>query len=63
GRTGYGGPCPPRGHGQHRYFFKIFAIDVASIELPARSKRVALDNALRGHVLAEAQYMGRYERT
>ncbi|MCP5109370.1 MAG: YbhB/YbcL family Raf kinase inhibitor-like protein [bacterium] len=62
GRAGYGGPCPPRGHGQHRYFFKVLAMDVASIELPARAKRAALDNAVRGHVLAEAQYMGRYER-
>src|SRR5512142_1128234 len=35
GKTGYGGPCPPRGHGAHRYFFTLSALDVASIGLPA----------------------------
>ena len=62
GRAGYGGPCPPRGHGAHRYFFKLHALDVGSLKLAAGAKRDALDKALRGHVLAEAQYMGRYER-
>ena len=62
GKPGYGGPCPPRGHGPHRYFFKLFAVDVASLGLAKGSKRAALDRALRGHILAEAQYMGRYER-
>ena len=62
GNAGYGGPCPPRGHGQHRYFFKLFALDVASLNLAAGAKRAGLDSAIRGHVLAEAQYMGRYER-
>ncbi len=62
GRPGYGGPCPPRGHGPHRYFFKLFAVDVASLGLGAGASRSELDGALRGHVLAEAQYMGRYER-
>lgn len=62
GRPGYGGPCPPRGHGPHRYFFKLFAVDVASLGLGAGASRSELDGALRGHVLAEAQCMGRYER-
>lgn len=62
GRLGYGGPCPPKGHGPHRYFFKLFAVDVPSLGVSAGAKRSALDNALKGHVLAEAQYMGRYER-
>ena len=62
GRTGYGGPCPPRGHGAHRYFFKIFALDTPSLGLAAGSTRAALNAALKNHVLAEAQYMGRYER-
>lgn len=62
GRTGYGGPCPPRGHGAHRYFFKLYALDVDSLGLREKAKRADLDRALRGHVLAEAQYMGRYER-
>ena len=62
GRPGYGGPCPPRGHGPHRYYFKLFALNVPSLGLRAGSKRAALDQALRDHVLAEARYMGRYER-
>lgn len=62
GRTGYGGPCPPKGHGPHRYFFKLYALDLASLGLPAGARRRDIDTAMRGHVLAEAQYMGRYER-
>lgn len=62
GKPGYGGPCPPKGRGPHRYFFRLFALDVASIQLAAGSKRSALDRAMRGHVLAEIQLMGRYLR-
>jgi hypothetical protein len=62
GKPGYNGPCPPRGHGPHRYFFKLHALDVESLDLRAGAKRANLDRALRGHVLAQAQYMGRYER-
>jgi Raf kinase inhibitor-like YbhB/YbcL family protein len=62
GRPGYGGPCPPRGHGPHRYYFKLYALDVEKLALKAGAKRADLDRALKGHVLGEAQYMGRYER-
>jgi Raf kinase inhibitor-like YbhB/YbcL family protein len=62
GRQGYGGPCPPKGHGPHRYFFKLYALNVAALGLKAGAKRAEIDRALRGHVLAEAQYLGRYER-
>ena len=62
GRLGYGGPCPPKGGGAHRYFFKLHALDVASLGLPAGARRADLDKALRGHVLADTQYFGRYER-
>jgi Raf kinase inhibitor-like YbhB/YbcL family protein len=62
GRRGYGGPCPPRGHGPHRYFFRLFAVDQASLGLAEGSSRRALDNALAGHVLAKAEYMGTCER-
>jgi len=62
GRLGYGGPCPPKGHGPHRYFFKLYALDVATLGLPAGARRAQIDKAMRGHILAEAQYMGRYER-
>ena len=59
-RNNYGGPCPPSG--THRYFFRCFALD-AVLELPASSNRKALDQAMRGHVVAEAGLMGRYARS
>jgi Raf kinase inhibitor-like YbhB/YbcL family protein len=62
GRRGYGGPCPPRGHGPHRYFFRLYALDQATLGLAEGSSRQALENALAGHVLAKAEYMGTYER-
>jgi len=62
GHPGYGGPCPPRGHGPHRYFFKLYALGVPSLGLKAGAKRAEIDRAMRGHILAETQYMGRYER-
>lgn len=62
GRPGYGGPCPPRGHGPHRYYFKLFAMDRVSLGLPVGVRRAELDKTMKGHVLAEARYMGRYER-
>ena len=61
-RPGYGGPCPPKGHGPHRYFFKLYALDRPALGLPAGSGRIDLDRALKGRVIAEARYMGRYER-
>lgn len=62
GKQGYGGPCPPRGHGPHRYVFKLFALDVPSLGLGAGAKRREIDKAIRGHILAETQHMGTYER-
>ena len=62
GKPGYGGPCPPKGDGPHRYFFKLYAVGVPSLGLKPGAKRADLDRALKGHVLAEAAYMGRYER-
>jgi Raf kinase inhibitor-like YbhB/YbcL family protein len=55
--TGYGGPCPP--DGMHRYFFKLYALD-AKLNLPAGLTKTQLLNAMKGHILAEADLMGRY---
>ena len=60
GKAGYGGPCPPKG-GPHRYFFKLFALDVHTLGLPQGVKRRVLETAIKGHVLAEAQYMGKFQ--
>ena len=61
GREGYGGPCPPPGHGVHRYFFKVYALDVPALE-SAVTTRQDLETALELHALAHAELMGRYER-
>jgi Raf kinase inhibitor-like YbhB/YbcL family protein len=59
GKSGYGGPCPPSG--AHRYYFKIFALD-RDLELPSGAKRSQLDAAMKGHVVAQGELMGRYAR-
>ncbi len=59
GRTGYGGPCPPRG--THRYFFKLYALDT-KLNLPAGANKIQLLRAMEGHVLAQAELMAVYSR-
>jgi Raf kinase inhibitor-like YbhB/YbcL family protein len=61
GRTGYGGPAPPEGHGPHRYFHRLYALDT-KLDLEEGAAREQLEAAIEGHVLAEAQLMGTYER-
>jgi len=58
-RTGYGGPCPPIG--RHRYFHKLYALDTVLPDLNKPTKARLLD-AMKGHILAEAQLMGTYEK-
>jgi Raf kinase inhibitor-like YbhB/YbcL family protein len=58
-RAGYGGPCPPVG--RHRYFHKLYALDVALPELASPTK-AELESAMRGHVLAETVLLGTYEK-
>jgi len=59
-KIGYGGPCPPGG--THRYFFKLYALD-DEINLEAGATKAELLKAMEGHILAEGQLMGRYERS
>jgi hypothetical protein len=59
GRTGYGGPCPPIG--RHRYFHKLYALDVVLPDLK-RPRKADLERAMKGHVLAEAELIGTYKR-
>ncbi len=60
GRTGYDGPCPPS-NGPHRYFFKVFALDVASLGLAEGASRQAIEQAMAGSVIDEVQLIGIYE--
>jgi Raf kinase inhibitor-like YbhB/YbcL family protein len=61
GKIGYGGPAPPRGHGAHRYFFKLYALDT-TLDLQPGATKADVEAAMKGHVLAEGQLMGKYER-
>ncbi len=58
-RPGYGGPCPPIG--RHRYFHKLYALDTVLGGL-SRPTKAEVEAAMAGHVLAEAQLIGTYEK-
>lgn len=58
-RTGYGGPCPPIG--RHRYFHKLYALDVVLPDLRHPDKP-RLEQAMQGHILAEARLVGTYQK-
>jgi len=59
-RTGYGGPCPPIG--RHRYFHKLYALDTVFRDLGKPTKKQLLA-VMEGHVLAEAELIGTYQRS
>jgi Raf kinase inhibitor-like YbhB/YbcL family protein len=59
GKSGYSGPCPPPG--THRYSFKIFALD-RELDLRSGAKRSQVDTAMKGHVIAQGELVGRYAR-
>ena len=58
-KAGYGGPCPPIG--KHRYFHKLYALDIvlSDLGLPTKAK---LEKAIEGHVLSQAELVGLYQR-
>jgi len=60
GKVGYGGPCPPRGS-KHRYFFKLYALN-ADLQLSPKAKKRELETAIKGHILAQAELIGTYQR-
>jgi Raf kinase inhibitor-like YbhB/YbcL family protein len=61
GEKGYGGPCPPPGHGPHRYFHRLYALS-SELDLAAGASREELDAALEGRVVGTAELVGTYER-
>jgi Raf kinase inhibitor-like YbhB/YbcL family protein len=60
GKPGYNGPCPPPGK-LHRYYFKLFALDT-KLDLKSHAKKKDLEAAMKGHILAQAEWMGKYGR-
>ena len=59
GQVGWGGPCPPSG--THRYFFKLYALDT-TFEIPYQAKKEDIEKAMKGHVLAQAELVGKYTK-
>ncbi|OGX05976.1 MAG: hypothetical protein A2Z88_02805 [Omnitrophica WOR_2 bacterium GWA2_47_8] len=60
GRNDYGGPCPPSG--THRYFFKLYALDIR-LELKEGVRKKQVEDAMKGHILSEAILIGLYKKT
>lgn len=60
GRLGYGGPCPPPGR-SHRYRFTVYALD-QPLELTAGASKKQVLDAIQGHILAQGQLTGTYQR-
>lgn len=60
-KTSYGGPCPPPGP-VHRYFFRLYAVDIPSLNLPEGAEKKDVLQALEGHILAQTELMGLYQR-
>jgi len=61
-RAGYGGPCPPRGHGRHRYHFRLPALSVDHLSLGAGPSCSEVEREARRHAIAEAILVGGYQR-
>lgn len=61
-RSGYGGPCPPPGHGVHHYHFRLMALDVPTLELEAGVSCTKAARAAARHALATAELVGTYSR-
>jgi Raf kinase inhibitor-like YbhB/YbcL family protein len=62
GKPGYGGPCPPKGHGVHHYHFRLVALEVARLDLPANPSCRQVAEAVRAHALGLAEIVGLFER-
>jgi Raf kinase inhibitor-like YbhB/YbcL family protein len=62
GKIGYSGPCPPRGHGPHHYHFRLLALDVARLSVPAHPSAAQLLQAAEPHIVATGVLTARYER-
>ena len=59
GKQGYMGPCPPSG--THRYYFRLYALDTP-LSISEQAGKSDLEKALQGHIVAQAELMGRYKK-
>ncbi len=62
GKPGYGGPCPPKGHGTHHYPFTLYALDVDKLSLDQNATPVEVDSMIRKHMLGSSTITGLYSR-
>lgn len=62
GKPGYGGPCPPPGHGLHHYHFKLYALDVDKLDVRPDAKVEEIEAAAQQHALGRADLIGTFER-
>lgn len=62
GKPGYGGPCPPKGHGAHHYHFKLFALNVDRLNIGGGPKVLEVENEASRHAIAKGELIGTYER-
>ena len=60
GRSGYGGPCQP--NGEHRYFFKLYALD-RNLKLRKNEARQIAESAMEGHIIDQAEIMGLHQKS
>jgi Raf kinase inhibitor-like YbhB/YbcL family protein len=62
GKPGYGGPCPPKGHGPHHYHFKLFALNADRLDIGPGAKVADVESAAQRHAIAHGELIGTYER-
>jgi len=62
GKPGYGGPCPPKGHGPHHYHFKLYALDVDKLGLEANARIADVEREAVRHAIGMGELIGTYER-
>jgi Raf kinase inhibitor-like YbhB/YbcL family protein len=62
GKIGYGGACPPKGHGTHHYHFKVMALDCGHLDTHGKSEAAEIEARAKEHCIAEAELVGVYSR-
>jgi len=62
GEIGYGGPCPPKGHGPHRYVFTVYALDVEKLDVPHNARTAVVGFTVNQHALAKASITANFGR-